>query len=129
MASSHPTDPHQKHLAQQQRQLCIALLEKIIKSCYRMFRNPSLTTPNILNKLSILLTKLNQLGPVYLDTQYHKETRKYVERLPMLLHSAQDPTMTKLQQITELNRLQKLKNSTQYKRKKDEWQDTLHAWY
>jgi hypothetical protein len=118
MTSSHPTDPHHKHLAQQQRQLCIALLEKIIKSCYRMFRNPSLSIANILKKLSILLTKLNQLGPVYLDTQYHKETRTYIERLPMLLHSAQDATIIKIQQITELNRLQKLKNSTQYKRVK-----------
>jgi hypothetical protein len=118
MPSINPNDPNQKNLAQQNRQKCIALLEKIAKGCYSMFRNEAIPKEIIKKKFSILKKKLDQLWNVYLDTEYHAETRKYIETLSKILQSAQDFESLRESQITQLNRLQKLKNATSYKREK-----------
>jgi 1,2-phenylacetyl-CoA epoxidase catalytic subunit len=90
MPSMISNDASQKNLAQQNRQRCIALLEKIAKSCYSMFRNEAIPKEIIKKKFGILKKKLDQLGNIYLDTEYHAETRKYIEKLSKILQSEQD---------------------------------------
>jgi hypothetical protein len=84
-----------------------------------MFRNEAIPKEIIKKKFGILKKKLDQLWNIYLDTEYHAETRKYIETLAKTLQSSQDFEPLRDSQITQLNRLQKLKNSMNYKREKN----------
>lgn len=100
------------------RQKCINILEKLTKNLFRMLRDSSTTKEQLCMKFFELKEKLDGLGNVYLDTEYHSQTRKYIELLANRLQWNFDLEKLRSKQMTELNRLQKLKNTTSYKRKK-----------
>ena len=68
-------------LAKHNRQKCINLLEKIAKNLFKMFRDPAITHSMFINKCMILKKKLAEMKDVHLDTEYHRETRKYITQL------------------------------------------------
>lgn len=81
MPNLNPYGLSSKDLAQYQRQKCINILEKITKSCFRMFRDESTTKEHIIQRFFVLKKKLDDLGDVYLDTEYHTEMRKHIIQL------------------------------------------------
>lgn len=100
------------------RYKCINLLEKLTKNLFRMFRDESTTKEELLRRFFELKDRLDTLWNVFLDTQYHSETRKYIEVLANRLKWNFDLDEIRNKQMAALNRLQKLKNVTTYKRKK-----------
>lgn len=83
-----------------------------------MFRNNTTTETQLRERFFVLKKKLDQLGDVYVDTEYHSEMRKYIEQLTPLLQGAYDLDAIRESNMTRLNRLQKLKNATTYKKEK-----------
>lgn len=100
------------------RQRCINLLEKITKNMFRMFRDKESTKKQIFERFSFLKEKLDELWDVYLDSEYHREMRMYIEQLVAILSSDISLDSLREEHMTRLNRLQKLKNAVTYKRKK-----------
>jgi hypothetical protein len=100
------------------RYKCINLLEKLAKNLFRMFRDESTTKKQLLTRFFELKDRLDKLWDVFLDTEYHSETRKYIEVLGNRLQWNFDLDEIRGKQMATLNRLQKLKNITTYKRKK-----------
>lgn len=98
------------------RQKCITLLEKLTKNLFRMFRDDATTKEQFLRRFFELKDKLDKLWEVYLDTEYHSQTRKYIENLANRVTWDFDLEELRSKQMTQLNRLQKLKNITNYKR-------------
>jgi hypothetical protein len=118
MPSINPNEITQKSLAQQNRQKCINILEKMTKRCYSMFRESTVADEILIKKFFLLKKKLDLLWDVYLDTEYHAETRKYIEKLSKILQWTVEIADMGSAQVSQLNRLQKLKNQASYKRQK-----------
>jgi hypothetical protein len=113
----------QKQITRYERQKYMNALEKTAKNLFRMFRNEAMSADKFLEKFHTLMTKLNLMKPTQLDSGYHKELQKYVERLyreTCQNESFDDTVLQNIQQaeMSNLNRLQKLKNSTSYKKEK-----------
>jgi len=107
-----------KQIEKYKRQKCISLLEKITKNCFKMLRDQNSTKSQIIKKFNFLKKKIDELGTVHLDTNYNKAMKKYVDNFDVLLKNTSDINNIREKQMTALNRLQKLKNETSYKREK-----------
>lgn len=83
-----------------------------------MFRDPTTTQNSFIAKCTILNKKLAEMKDVHLDTEYHRETRKYIKQLFDNIKSIQDFENMRSINMTRLNRLQKIKNETEYKKEK-----------
>jgi hypothetical protein len=118
MPQDNPYGLGQKDLDQYYRQKAINILEKITKSCFRMFRDKTTTKEQLIHRFFVLKKKLDALGVVYLDAEYHTEMRKHIEKLANTLQTNFDLEKMREPQMTQLNRLQKLKNMTNYKKEK-----------
>ncbi len=68
----------ESQLAKHRRQQCINLLDKITKNIFRMLRDEQILPSQMAAKFSILYKKLEHFDNVYLDTDYHRQTRKYI---------------------------------------------------
>ncbi len=127
MPQDNPYGLGQKDLDQYYRQKAINILEKITKSCFRMFRDKTTTKEQLIDRFFVLKEKLDALWVVYLDAEYHMEMRKHIEKLENTLQADFDLEKIREVQMTQLNRLQKLKNKTNYKkdkyRKRSSWLD------
>jgi len=83
-----------------------------------MFRNKDTTKQQLTERFFHLKEKLDLLGDVHLDMEYHREMRTYIENLwntfrwSFVLDAIRDKNMT------ALNRIQKLRNTKQYKKEK-----------
>ncbi len=98
-------------------------LEKIGKNLFRMFRDNECTAKQFVAKLKQLKEKLDQREDVLLESEYHQRLKAYVERLYGETCTGEDFDDGMLDDIREaemsnLNRLQKLKNATSYKKEK-----------
>ena len=69
----------ESQLAKHRRQQCINLLDKITKNIFRMLRDEQILPSQMAAKFSILYKKLEHFDNVYLDTDYHRRTRKYID--------------------------------------------------
>lgn len=107
-----------KQLAKYNRQKCINLLEKITKNLFRMFRNKETTKKQITDRFFHLKEKLDLLWDVHLDTEYHREMRKYIENIANRFTGHFDLDEIREKNMSALNRIQKLKNAISYKRQK-----------
>ena len=93
-------------------------MEKLMKNMYRMFRDESCTLESISKRFYQLEEQLALLGDVHLDTEYYRAIRKYIEKLSATLKTKPDVNAIRSSNMTQLNRIQKIKNQTDYKRKK-----------
>ncbi len=118
MKWSNSKNPKGKSIATFERQKCINLLEKITKNLFRMFRDSSTTSTQLVERFFFLKKKLDELGNIYLDTDHHREMKTYIDNLANTLSSDFNLDDIRDVNMTRLNRIQKLKNANSYKREK-----------
>ena len=107
-----------KQLAKYQRQQCINLLEKMTKYLFRMFRAQQLSEEEIAKRFFVLYDKLVQFKSTDLYAIYHREMRQYVDQVANIFRGSWDLTDIADDHMSRLNRLQKLKNASKYKKEK-----------
>ncbi len=117
-----------KQIEKYQRQRYITFLEKITKNLFRMFRDETTTQEQFLKKFSELKTKLDEQVEVKLNSEYHKQMKAYIERLESELKDEFKLDNIREANMTLLNRLQKLKNGTSYKKDKHRYREKNQDW-
>ena len=107
-----------KQIEKYKRQKYISFLEKITRNLFKMFRNRDISQEEFLKKFFNLKAELDSLPKATLTNQYHKQMQEYIENL--YKESKGEFNLNSVREInmTNLNRIQKLKNSTTYKREK-----------
>jgi len=117
-----------KQIEKYQRQRYITFLEKVTKNLFKMFRDEKTTQEQFLKKFKELKVKLDEQVDIRLDSEYHHQMKAYIEKLynecshEFLLDNIRDANMTLL------NRLQKLKNGTSYKKDKHKHKSENQDW-
>ena len=123
----------QKQIDKFNRQKYITELEKISKNLFRMFRDEKVTATAFLEKFLQLKTKLDMKSGIHLDAEYHQELKAYIERLfgqTCLNDTFSDEIFQDIREaeMSNLNRLQKLKNGTSYKKEKHKSKHKNEDW-
>jgi predicted RND superfamily exporter protein len=107
-----------KQIEKYKRQKYISFLEKITKNLFKMFRNKDVTQDEFLKRFDTLKEKLDNLPKVTLNSNYHKEMQNYIDNLYRESKESFDLNSVREINMTNLNRIQKLKNRTSYRRDK-----------
>ena len=123
----------QKQIDKFNRQKYIVELEKISKNLFRMFRDKNVTAEEFLKKFEQLQKRFDEKIEVQLESEYHQQLKEYISRLYQETCLAQRFTEEKFSDIREaemsnLNRLQKLKNGTSYKKDKHKTKRQNEDW-
>lgn len=113
----------QKQIDKFNRQKYITELEKISKNLFRMFRDENVSSQSFVVKFGQLKKKFDAKVEVQLDSEYHQQLKAYIDRLYRATCLTEDFTDEDFADMREaemsnLNRLQKLKNGTSYKKDK-----------
>lgn len=111
-----------KQIEKYRRQKYIAHLEKIGKNLFRMLRRPETSVVDFRLRFSELMQKLDSLESIRLDSEYLRESEAYYRRFFSEVDH-DDFSQQALQDIREaemsnLNRLQKMKNRSSYRKEK-----------
>jgi len=109
-----------KQIEKYQRQKYITFLEKISKNLFRMFRDEQIHAAQFTSKFHELMEKLETLESIRLDSEYLQETKSYIDRLYLQTQTLTDKTLADIRaaEMSNLNRLQKLKQRSNYKKDK-----------
>lgn len=118
MISSNINKNTDKQLEKFNRQRCIALLEKTTRMLYKMFYDKKTSKEQMTLRFSLSHNKLKKLGKVYLDSEYLREMVLYINKIPQQLASIETLDDIRDINMTALNRIQKIKNATEYKKEK-----------
>lgn len=123
----------QKQIDKFNRQKYIVELEKISKNLFRMFRDTSVTAEGFVKKFEQLKKKFDEKEEVQLESEFHQQLKEYIERLYRETCSADTFTDKAFSDIREaemsnLNRLQKLKNGASYKKDKHKSKHKHEDW-
>ena len=113
----------QKQIDKFNRQKYITELEKISKNIFRMLRDTKITSSPFMVKFEQLKKKFDEKEAIHLDSEYHQQLKVYIERLyqqTCLREEFLDKDFDDIREaeMSNLNRLQKLKNATSYKKDK-----------
>ncbi|GIU01277.1 hypothetical protein TSL6_17830 [Sulfurovum sp. TSL6] len=113
----------QKQIDKFNRQKYIVELEKISKNLFRMFRDENVAAEDFVKKFAQLKSKFDEKEEVQLESEFHQQLKEYVFRLyrqTCLAESFTDKDFSDIREaeMSNLNRLQKLKNGTSYKKDK-----------
>ncbi len=113
----------QKQIDKFNRQKYIVELEKISKNLFRMFRDENVTAEEFVKKFGQLKSKFDEKEEVQLESEYHQQLKEYITRIYVRTCLVEEFTDKEFSDIREaemsnLNRLQKLKNGTSYKKDK-----------
>jgi hypothetical protein len=113
----------QKQIDKFNRQKYITELEKISKNLFRMFRDDKTSAESFMLKFEQLKKKFDERVEVHLDSEYHQQLKAYIQRLYSQtcgteVFKDKDFSDMKEAEMSNLNRLQKLKNGTSYKKDK-----------
>ena len=113
----------QKQIDKFNRQKYITELEKISKNLFRMFRDENVSAEDFVNRVEQLKRKLDEKEEVHLESEYHQQLKEYISRIYMqtcLVEVFTDKDLSDIREaeMSNLNRLQKLKNNTSYKKDK-----------
>jgi len=117
-----------KQIEKYQRQKYINSLEKVTKNLFKMFRNSNTTQEQFLKKFQELKDNLDKQTDIKLNSEYHEQVKNYIYNLysecqnEFILDDIREINMT------HLNRLQKLKNRTSYKRDKHKHRSKNEDW-
>jgi hypothetical protein len=121
-----------KQIEKYRRQKYIALLEKITKNLFRLLRNEATTARAFADKLHALVEQLDALEAPRMDTEYLRLTHAYIVRLHReTQHETFDDARyadMREAEMSNLNRLQKLKNQTEYKKDKHKKRSFVDGW-
>ena len=117
-----------KQIEKYQRQKYINSLEKVTKNLFKMFRNSNTTQEQFLKKFQELKDNLDKQIDIQLNSEYHEQMKSYIYNLyrecqnEFILDDIREINMT------HLNRLQKLKNRTSYKKDKHKHRSKNEDW-
>jgi len=112
-----------KQIEKYKRQKYISALEKCTKNLFKLFRSEKSTLESYVNKFKEVKRDLDKLDEIRLDGEYLKKTKEYIEFLykRTILNekfSQKEFEEIKNIELTNLNRLQKMKNRTKYSKDK-----------
>ena len=113
----------QKQIDKFNRQKYIVELEKISKNLFRMFRDENVDAESFVRKFGQLKSKFDEKVEVHLESEYHQQLKEYIVRIhtsTCLVNVFTDKEFSDMRdaEMSNLNRLQKLKNGTSYKKDK-----------
>ena len=113
----------QKQIDKFNRQKYIVELEKISKNLFRMFRDDNVDAENFVRKFGQLKSKFDEKVEVHLESEYHQQLKEYIVRIHVntcVVEVFTDKEFSDIREaeMSNLNRLQKLKNGTSYKKDK-----------
>jgi hypothetical protein len=88
-----------------------------------MFRDENIAAQNFMVKFEQLKKKFDEKEVMHLDSEYHQQLQVYIERVysqTCLLEGFDDKVFYAMREaeMSNLNRLQKLKNGSSYKKDK-----------
>ena len=123
----------QKQIDKFNRQKYITELEKVSKNLFRMLRDSTVASKDFVLKFDELKIKFDKRVEIHLDSEYHQQLKAYIIRLHSVTCLHEDFTDKVLDDIREaemsnLNRLQKLKNGTSYKKDKHKSKSQNEDW-
>lgn len=113
----------QKQIDKFNRQKYITELEKISKNIFRMLRDDNVSSKDFVLKLAQLKKRFDERVEVQLDSEYHQQLKAYIIRLHRVTCLDEmfcDKNFDDIRdaEMSNLNRLQKLKNGASYKKDK-----------
>ncbi len=119
-----------KQIEKYQRQKYITFLEKVSKNLFRLLRQEETTAAQFTAKFDTLMQKLRELESIRLDSAYLQETQSYIDRLYLQTQGISDKAFQdiKAAEMSNLNRLQKLKQKSNYKKDKHRHKDRNQDW-
>jgi len=119
-----------KQIEKYQRQKYITFLGKISKNLFRLLRQEETTAVQFTTKFDELMQKLGELESIRLDSEYLQETKSYIDRLYFQTKEITDKEFEdiKAAEMSNLNRLQKLKNLSNYKKEKHRSRQQEEDW-
>lgn len=117
-----------KQIEKYQRQRYITFLEKVTKNLFKMFRDEKTTQEQFLKKFEELKKRLNEQVAIQLNSEYHHQMKAYIDRLTQEVESEFKLDDIRDANMTLLNRLQKLKNGTSYKKDKHKYRSKNQDW-
>jgi hypothetical protein len=117
-----------KQIEKYQRQRYITFLEKVTKNLFKMFRDEKTTQEQFLKKFSDLTKKVDEQVSIQLNSEYHQQMKAYIERLKLEVQSEFNLDDIREANMTLLNRLQKLKNGSSYKKDKHKYKSQNQDW-
>jgi len=108
-------------------------LEKIGKNLFRMFRDTAVLSESFVTKFKQLKSRLDERDAVRLDSEYHSQLKSYIDRLyrdTCLDGTFGDEKMADIREaeMSNLNRLQKMKNASSYKKEKHKTKPHHEDW-
>ena len=123
----------QKQIDKFNRQKYIVELEKISKNLFRMFRDENVTAESFVKKFEHLKKKFDEKTEVHLESEFHQQLKAYILRLyqqTCLAETFTDKDLTDIREaeMSNLNRLQKLKNGSSYKKDKHKSKHRNEEW-
>jgi len=123
----------EKQIEKFNRQKYITELEKISKNLFRMLRDTTVTSKDFVLKFEQLKKRFDARSAIHLDSEYHQQLKDYVNRLygSTCLHEAFTEKMLddiRDAEMSNLNRLQKLKNGASYKKDKHKAKHQHEDW-
>jgi len=118
----------EKQIEKYQRQRYITFLEKLTKNLFKMFRDETVNQEKFLKKFKELKKKLDEQVEIQLNSEYHQQMKSYIERLYQECQHEFEFDDIREVNMTHLNRLQKLKNGTSYKKDKHKQREKNQDW-
>jgi hypothetical protein len=119
MASTSKLITSDRHTDKFNRRKCINALEKMTKNMFRLFRDETTTNQQLIDRFTVLKKRIDQFDETHLDSEYHRAMRQYAATLGNTISKEFNIDDIRSSNMTQLNRIQKIKNSTDYKRGKD----------
>jgi len=98
-----------------------------------MFRDENVCSESFTQKFEQLKKKFDEKEAVQLDSEYHQQLKSYIERVYLqtcCVDAFSDKAFNDLRdaEMSNLNRLQKLKNGSSYKKDKHKAQRQNEDW-
>ncbi len=98
-----------------------------------MLRDENVCSQNFMVKFEALKKKFDEKEVVQLDSEYHQQLKDYIERLYTQTCAVElfcDKSLNDIRdaEMSNLNRLQKLKNGTSYKKDKHKSKHKNEDW-
>lgn len=123
----------QKQIDKFNRQKYITELEKISKNIFRMLRDDTVSSKDFVLKFEQLKKRFDERAEIHLDSEYHQQLKEYIVRLYHATCTDGSFTDKMLDDIRDaemsnLNRLQKLKNGASYKKDKHKSKRNNEDW-
>jgi len=112
-----------KQIEKYKRQKYLSALNKCTKNLYNIFKNPTSSYPKFKDKFIKLKEEIDKFSDVIIHSDHTKRTKEYIDRLYqnyVVNQELSEEEFNKLKssEVTNLNRLQKMRNQNKYSKGK-----------